>query len=428
MALPELKRLAVRLFAVQAFRKLQSDSFTSRVFASFCRIDERNAAAVESGGITLADWLHDQLETSRTFLAGESGRPLAEVSAANDALRSLSAAIERSTCLKCADHKKTNHICRGQDANRDARQVGNIGFCIAVLHQLFGYFRKSVSDVIQQWVLDGDLVPLAHLDVRLSTIWRGEPRTQGPEERWQVSGRTRFRDREVTPHRLSDVQLIFQPAFFDWPSLLVVSWVLMHELACHAFTGFGQGSSQRPECAQDCPFFEGWMDEVAYLLLSADLSFNLRATRRARSEFLTDYRDDILAMANLFRAQRYGDDTGVPVSVHAIQWRLGVQAARDTRDVFERSPLNGDAQDRRRWSLKALIRLSYRIQRHAPAKAEAKQITLLLATLAARGRKAGREDPYLKRLLLLLTDRIPDISLWINSLQCLRSDWDSLFT
>jgi hypothetical protein len=422
MELPPLKRLAVRLFAIQAFGRVEENTTAADAFAKFCRVDADDPYVSEAH--SLSDLLRVRLrEVAKLLDLEPESRP--DVAELRSALQKLDSAIKGSSCEACKLQNGAQDVCRGRDPDRDARQVDEVGLCIQVIRDMYAYLRAAISDIILDWVLgDADAIDLAALELRLSTLWRGDPVTDRPTEPWQVEAATRFRDSEVAPRRLSDVQLKFQPAFFDWSSLLCVAWLLTHELVCHAFTGFDGSGGERKGCALDCPFYEGWMDEVAYLILAADLNFGIRATRRPQSAFLRDHRDDALRTADVFRGRRNGDIPGVARNVHAPQWRLGVQAARDTRDFLERSVSSTDESARRVCALRGLVRLSYRIQRHAPPTPVVRQIVNLLATLCAFGKRgvAGSAiNPI--ALQVLLGDPIADISYWINELAALKQTW-----
>jgi hypothetical protein len=79
-----------------------------------------------------------------------------------------------------------------------------------------------------------------------------------------VSGRTKYHD---SPSYGSQVFLILVPTSFDWNAYCASLYLLFHELFVHAFQStHGEGLRTGPR--EDDPFSEGWMDWLAFDLMS----------------------------------------------------------------------------------------------------------------------------------------------------------------
>jgi len=425
MELPALKRLALRLIAAPVFGEVAPDTVEADLHTHFCRFDTKDPS-LSSGSLT--EFLTFRLAETRSTMPPLTAKNGPKAKLLTDQLERVIGTQGNGSdlCSQCA--KKTRHVCNGLDKARDAQQVAEKGLCISVIHELFGYLKPAISDIVRIWVNGGDARILQNLDVRVSTVWGGDPvkKDPDPDDRWSVGGALVYRDVQVTPKWLSDVQLKFQPMFFGWSSLLCLPWVITHELVCHAFYGFADRQIERDGCARDCPFNEGWMDEVAHQILVADLTDVGRASTRPRCALMEGWQKEIIETAGHYRGWRYGEIPGSSPTIYAPQWRLGKKVARGVYDVFARSVANRDPSAKARWALRQLVRLSYRIQKHGPDSDLSNDIVTCMATVVAKAKaipskaKASRpEAKLLGEITLLLNDEIETFSNWMSDLKSL---------
>ena len=414
MELPALKRLALRLIALPIFGTITPDTVESDLFEQFCRVAPDDPKLISG---SLSDFLKAQLAAARARMPPPGSPGGSQAKALADTLEK---AIGQDLCRSCAN--ATKHVCNGSDASRDAQQVDEEGLCISVVHEVFEYLKSAIEAILRAWVLPEHR--LSELDIRLSTLWSGDPGRDKPDsdEVWGVGGSLLYRDIQTAPRWLSDVRLHFQPKFLTWSSVLCIPWVLTHELVCHAYFGYGNRLLERDGLlVRDCPFNEGWMDELAHQILVADLTGLLRATRQKRGDLLRNFVRDIVDAATQFRGWRYGDTPGSSPATFAGRWRLGKKTARDVRDFFAQCVGNANPQKRDQWALRHLARLSYRIQQHGPLGTPAHTMVSQIGTLAAVAKYADRDSPLARDVSRLLNSNIVKFDPWLKDLKHLAT-------
>ncbi len=159
-------------------------------------------------------------------------------------------------------------------------------------------------------------------------------------------------------------------------------------------------------CRSDCPFFEGWMDEVAFGLFSAYVV-------PAWSE-----RTEIAQAADDLRKSRYSAAQSGERGSIARQWSLGREAASVLLRFFEGCATYDREEARKRAALAQLTGLSFRIQ-GATASPPGLRRIVNSCLLAGQCSLSFMRAPERGELLRLLTQPIVDINEWINRLESL---------
>lgn len=390
--------LSARLTALPIFQRFAPDSDTSEVLKRFFVLKRSQVAP---GKPSLSVELRDRLKKADEHFATlgpEERRKL------DGSMRALRRRVQRLECDTCA--LKSGHVCGGEDEDRDDAQLQAPGLCIRLLHELFGDVRNRYGEMIDRWAYDGDSAHRADLDCYLST--RAQPESAydraGPD--WKICGSTRFTDSATG--RESRVKLSIGIDELDWPSLCATFWILVHEYICHSQQG-RPDAKPRKACEPSCAFFEGWMDELAIRLVTADLAAMLFPP--SSSTFVRNHAPELFAAANQYRSNRYDWGPNERRRRIAEQWEFGVRAL-GAIDRFLQSFDIDQSRGGLERSIIPLCRLSFRLLAHAPTAAQAARI---VAGLFAAPR-AARLSAADARLHHLLTAPITNLSNFINEL------------
>lgn len=205
--------------------------------------------------------------------------------------------------------------------------------CLRVIRVLYQDATGVVETALKQWVYtDGGISPPRQH--RFVTAWGTRKQFQLPTGDWKVGAATGFHD--DAGESLAEIQLKFNVEEFDWTSMLVVLWLFIHELLCHAYQVPPPGGAARKPCRPSCSFFEGWMDELAFWLLEAILvsdwiQFDMNALP-------LQFRQELMQAASDYRSCRYGLGPGANQRVITQRWTKGVDAAGPFVGLWSKLP------------------------------------------------------------------------------------------
>ena len=383
MPLPQLKRLVLRLIAVEELRppllpRLDPDraaKIADQIRAEF--VDETgNERGFEAAGTSVEALVEAQLEriaNVRKLMRDKTDRALFRRFA-----KLLTERSKKSLCSGCTH----GDACKDDPAHDDSL-LDHPGLCIGTINKCFKFICAQVAVIHEQWAFQ-ESPAQEWPQIRFSREFVGGPAGGSPvasRYRGALSAETVFDDQPAPGQALSKVTVRFDGRHFDWNCLLAVPWVITHELVCHAFQG--RVGATRMSCESDCPFFEGWMDEVAALVLDAIVVRGIVQTGKVEQpDFLIQNSSLIGKESQDFRDWRYRTHEpkrGFPEK----KWDQGRNAATWAFDFLRRKiapqhpALNYDE------GLKLLVRLSVSIQRRDPDKYDAEAIALTLGSLAA---------------------------------------------
>jgi hypothetical protein len=224
-----------------------------------------------------------------------------------------------------------------------------------------------------------------------------------------VQAGTRFLDRERAP--FAALRLTWRRGQLDQESLLSSAWLIAHEFVCHVQRLPARDGPPRTPCREDCPFFEGWMDEVAFGLFNARVvSESIDAPFAPVSE--------LARVAADYRRDRYGTDSHGKCHLFARQWGLGAQAARVLARFLASCTSYEEEEKRRRTALMQLVSLSFRIQGATSSPDELRRV-VDDCLLAGQSALSFMKTPEKALLLQMLTQPIPDLALWSYKLEAL---------
>ena len=145
-----------------------------------------------------------------------------------------------------------------------------------------------------------------------------------------VGGATSYVERGQSAY--SEVGLAFYIPSFDWKSMLAIFYVLLHELACHAYSGvYPNGPLGRKDPVEYDIFAEGWMDMVVSVILDDLREHQGPACSLAPPLELLRYVAEGLEFQGVRRDCRRPDR-----SQTASLIALGYTAAEAVKGVFER--------------------------------------------------------------------------------------------
>jgi hypothetical protein len=179
-------------------------------------------------------------------------------------------------------------------------------------------------------------------------------------------------------------------------------------------------SAPRHECGvpraggQDCPFVDGWMEEVAYGLLEASTASGGGLPPGMNAGFVSQHRECIERAASSVRLER----ARLAGTRLAAQSELGAEAARVLRRFFESCAPEEQESVRKRVALGQLVSLSFRIQ-GTPASPAGLRRIVNSCLLAGQCGVTFMRVPERAELLRLLTQPIVDVAKWVHRLESL---------
>lgn len=165
-----------------------------------------------------------------------------------------------------------------------------------------------------------------------------------------------------------------------------------------------------------CPFYDGWMEEVSYGLLTACSAAGGGLPPGITADFVAQARDCVDKAASAVRLQR--QNAGAVRNPLAGQWELGAEAARTLRRFFECCAPEEQESTRKRAALGQLVALSYRIQGTPTSPAGLRRI-VNSCLLAGQCGVTFMRVPERAELLRLLTQPIVDVAKWVQRLEAL---------
>jgi hypothetical protein len=179
-------------------------------------------------------------------------------------------------------------------------------------------------------------------------------------------------------------------------------------------------SAPRHECdaikqhPRNCPFADGWMEEVSYSLLLACAPSGRGLPPGMNAQFIDQYSDSIeKAVSSLQLERQKAND-----SPFRAQWELGAEAARILRRFFESCAPEEQEATRKRAALGQLLSLSFRIQGTPTSPAGLHRI-VNSCLLAGQCGVTFMRVPERAELLRLLTQPIVDVAKWVHRLESL---------
>jgi hypothetical protein len=295
---------------------------------------------------------------------------------------------------------KMNNNWNAADASRE----------IAEIHS--GVAEKLTAALVE-WVWQGHDWVTATPPHRLTTAWTDRFSGELSSERWRVQAMTEFLDDNRS--HLAEIRLWIKGPL-DWDSLLAIAWVVAHEFVCHAQQVPPRDARPRVACREDNPFFEGWMDEVAYALFRACVASD--SPEASASGFVGTHVRQIVAAAANFRHDRY--EVSHKAGPHPLtrQWELGASAARILWRFFATCTAYEHEATRGRAALAQLVSLSYRIQ-GATTSPETLRRIVNGCLLAGQSALSFMRREQRARLLQLLTQPISESIVWIHEIESL---------
>jgi hypothetical protein len=284
------------------------------------------------------------------------------------------------------------------------------------LTAIHSYVVGALGAALLEWLWQGHDYVRSALPHRFECL----PQASLPQGgRWHLQASTQFLDRERAPSAL--LRLIWVKGELDRDSLLCAAWLIAHEFVCHVQRLPTREGTPRTTWKDDCPFFGGWMDEVAYGLFNARVVAPPFGAPRPQSEpdaWIAAHLSEMARVATEFRRDRYGTGPDGKRYLYARQWDLGAQAARVLRRFLASCTSYEDEPKRNRIALIQLTALSFRIQA-AAASAEELRRVVNGCLLAGQAGLSHMKNPERARLLQLLTQPIPDIAVWSYKLESL---------
>lgn len=399
MRLTPLTVCAARLLALPVFRTLEPQPPAAellRRFASSVTQLESEAPpprldAFLSARLAIADSYYQTL-------SNDERKPLVKP------MQNLRQALNVTLCAACAG--PGGHVCDGQDPRKDQAQVTRVGLCIQLIRDMHDHIVPALRQLVSARVYPAQRGDINTLPYAWGTEWPGPPTRIGPSPEPKVGACTEFRD--ALPDRHAEVRLSLASDELDWPSLLMVPWVFAHEFVCHVLQIPADAGKPRPRCRLACPFYEGWMDEVAFQLFQHEI---VPALDPARWPFVLQNRQGLLNGAYQHRDWRYDRAPGVSPKQQTPQWTQGAEAALAVLEFFRSVvPTPPDA-------LRQLVNLSFQIGAAATSTEHLDHAVYGCTAAAALALTGG--EPRQGRLLAFLTAPIYDMSNWLKVLKAL---------
>jgi hypothetical protein len=413
MPLLRLKRFALKLIVAEELRPgsrstVAEQQAVERIEREFLRYDE-NDEAFRSAASSVQDVFAKQLirvaDLRDLLIKYPEELPHFDLFHAR-----LKNGITRKQCSNCGG----SHACDG--GSQDAKRLNDPGLCISVINELLVFLKASVESILKDCSYE-EGIPFESLDIEIDRIFigakSGAASPEGAYYRDSLGGCTEFIDVAAPGSRRSRITLEFDGSFFDWHALLAVPWVITHELVCHAFQG--RCDKVRRSCSSDCPFYEGWMDEVASKLLDAIVLRHSLATGLAtQSNILAQHPSQVIDQRDDFRLWRYRRNLanrGTPYTL----WDLGKLGAQNVLNFFDRKIVTSQ-ESRFDAALWMLLKLSMRVQSRDPSHVQAAQIAALLGSLGAYGASGACAKQIAQEICDVMFSSINTVS-WIKALE-----------
>jgi hypothetical protein len=287
------------------------------------------------------------------------------------------------------------------------------------LDAIHSYVVGALGAALLEWLWQGHEYVRSALPHRFECLPAGELST-GFGARWHIQASTQFLDHERAP--LALLRLMWVKDELDCDSLFCAGWLIAHEFVCHVQRLPARDGAPRVLWREDCPFFEGWMDEVAYGLFHARVVSGPGGTASSvetepqseQDAWVRAHLDQMAHVAADFRRDRFG--TGE--ALFARQWELGAQAARVLRRFLASCTSYDQEEKRNQTALIQMIGLSFRIQGASGTQDELRRV-VNGCLLAGQTALSYMKNPERARLLQLLTQPIPDIAVWSYKLESL---------
>jgi len=415
MPLPEHKLLVLRLIATEQLRArpgspnaAREEHVAQRISQEF--LDDAGASdEYDSPQYTVQDLVSKQLKRVapvRALFPAGADREFFDY-----LHKLLKQRVGQGLCKKCVGTRK--QLACKDDASHDDRLLDEKGLCIADINACFNYLQAHVKKFLDKWGYE-EGVKEQPLEIQFCRGFIGGPRGGGrPKTRYRgsASGATVFQDEPQPGKRRSRITLELDGRFFDWKVLLSLPWLMTHELVCHAHQG--RAGLVREPCERDCPFYEGWMDEVAaHVLEEIVVRRSVVVSGVERPVLLDLYAKLVANQGEDFRRWRYQTDDpgrGTPETT----WELGQMAALHVLNFFHKRVVADEDYDA---ALGALVRLSMRIQRRDPTKAQAREIALKLGSLGAYGARNQCPADACRQIRDLMNSSMETTS-WIEAMQ-----------
>ncbi len=257
---------------------------------------------------------------------------------------------------------------------------------------------------------------------RSATTDRSKPPPR-PQTRWRLQACTQFLDRERAPFAV--LRLTWTKGELDRDSLLSSGWLIAREFVCNVQRLPARDGPPRSPGREDCPFTEGWMDEVAFGLFNTRVVSESTWTPSAtpvphddEKEWVRANLGELARVAAEYRRDRFGTASNGKRHLFARQWELGGQAARVlARFLASCTSYEGEAK-RHHAAQVQLVSLSFRIQGAASSPEELRRV-VNACLLAGQSGLSFMKPPEKARLLQLLTQPIPDLAVWIYKVEAL---------
>jgi hypothetical protein len=398
MPLAPLTVCAARLLALPIFRSLCSQPAAVEVLRRF-------SSAVTHAQKQAVPWRLDQFldERLREASAHCSALPADEQQPLSGGMQRLLATVNPRLCDTCAG--PGGHVCSGQDVAKDQAQVTRAGLCIQLIRDMHDQVVPELRRLISAAVFDAERAAVNTLPYAWGTEWPGAPGRLGPRPEPKVGGCTGFFDSATTRH--AEVILSVASDELDWPSVLMIPWLFAHEFVCHVLQ-IPVAGRLRERCRLACPFYEGWMDEVAFQLFQHEI---VRPLDPKRWPFVQHSRQGLLDGAHQYRDWRYDKAPGASPKPETPQWVQGAEAALAVLELFQSTLPSG--------ALHQLVRLSFQIQ--AAARSPNDLDHAVDACLAAAAGALAADEPMQGRALALLSAApIGNMSTWIKALRAIK--------
>jgi hypothetical protein len=167
----------------------------------------------------------------------------------------------------------------------------------------------------------------------------------------------------------------------------------------------------------DCPFEDGWMDEVAYGLLLCCAGEGDGLPPGVPADFTSLHQELFQQALDILKRER-ASLIAPPRNPRSAQWELGTETARVLRRFFEACVPEEHESVRKRVAFGQLVSLSFRIQESPTTPAGLRRI-VNSCLLAGQCGVTFMRVPEKGELLRLLTQPILDVAKWVHRLESL---------
>ncbi|WP_413989193.1 hypothetical protein ACMDCR_24880 [Labrys okinawensis] len=229
----------------------------------------------------------------------------------SDKLKTLTEHLDKRRCSYCKpkDNGESIPACDRHNPTYGAVSAPGGGNCIQPLMKRFASLSNWVESL---WCALPYRNSMPSLPIKFATSRRTFEDSQAIVQRFSVSGYAQSLPLAEEGKYFTKVGLEIRDESFGWQQFNLLSYILLHEILCHAYQ-----SLDKPDIRLDAepsdPWSEGWMDRLAFKLTVQWLNLHRHTPLQSESEVRNGGSEVRYAMRQIedLHNARYGNDVSM---------------------------------------------------------------------------------------------------------------------